>query len=944
MDLDDLMVDDPEKQAPLMDPQAAVQKAQEWLDGQRGTEGLTVQASSLVPNNFLGIWLVWYTDDESPDIRGNALAVRQGEDPWAVSDGPGADEYVGAEFPDSDEDQEAGGDEDLSDEDIAVLADLFGEDDDAAQAVALFAPEAFIARPGDPDTQRTPAKKAAPSAKGKGPGYPTEMKPTATGEWDPKDHPRAGGGTSKGGRFIPKKGGGGGGGSGAKKGAPSGSQGGPKKPEPPKQSKQQRVAHLMEGILKALGPLMADLSGPQVQALMEKIKKNAEAFINGQAAAPHHGGGGHGGGGGSAKGGGPGGAKGGAGTPGSKGSPSTGGGTSGGTSGGAKGGGGKGDAALVKTVVNSVKTLLAGFGQDMKPEQRKQLRDAVDGLTKAAAGTETLASKASTDPEDPSIMFAAVPAEGSEVHGIGPEEKHATLAYYGEPSESQDGQRMMDSKALFLDCARVAAAAQPPFEAAVTGVQPLGEGGAQVWMLESPELQSLFEALGGGDSIDSELDSMYQDSGATRYPEYTPHVTVGYEPPEDGEEPEEPPLAPEDLEKAQQVESIPFDRIALWWGDERHEFPLGGDDALVAAALAFAFNEGQWRVPKGNGDLSGRWVDMPGGILEGLNLPEGVGEAATAWEPGDDPAPLVAAADALRGTNDGAAAALDQIAGVDWTLFEPAGDTRGDVGTGDTTSDVGASKVPLGEVDPSWSIAKYITPDGFLTPERQALHDSIVAKYLGDVQPNPSGAKTFTFMGGGPAAGKSTIVNSDPGNFPSPDAAVFINADDIKGDIPEYNEGLARKDPGAAAYVHEESSMIAMRLRQAAIDRGLDVVLDGTGDHSAEKMRGKLDEAREAGYATRGIYATVPIEEALARAQARGEKTGRFIPPAYLEETHRSVASIVPDLAPSFDGFELYDTTTKPPTLLARNVGGKLVVVNQTGYRAFLALGKERGK
>jgi predicted ABC-type ATPase len=919
MDLDELMVDDPAQQAPLMAPEAAVAKAQGWLDGQRGTEGLTVQASSLVPNTFLGIWLVWYTDDAAPDIRGNALAVREGEDPWAVPDGPLADEYVGARFPGSDADLDDQADDE---EDLAALVDIFaGSEEDAL--LRLFAPEALVSRPGDPETARPPAPEASPPAKkGRGPGYPTRMKPTKTGDpnWDESAHPRGDAGTPKGGRFIPKGSGGGAGKKAPAKKAPAA----PAK-KPPKLSKAQRVQRLMEGILKALGPLMADLSGPQVQALMEKIKKNAEAFINGQAAAPHHGGGGHKGGSGGGKQGGPAAKKA---APG-RGSPSSpaGAGQPGG------GGGGGGDAALVKSVINSVKGLLDGWADKMEPGQRRQLQDAIKGLENAAAGTETLASGASADPEDPSIMFAAIPHDDAVVHYIGPEEKHATLAYFGEPSASEDGQRMLSSKALFLDCARVVAGSTPPFAATVRGVEPLGDSGAQVWMLDSPELQALFEALGGGDSVDSELDSMYQDSGATKYPEYTPHVTVGYR----GSD-EEPGLADEDLEAAQDVVAIPFDAVALWWGDERHEFPLTGQPDSVAASGAPW--EGELRVPKGNGGLSGRWVDSPGKIVGGLDLPEDVADAAASWEPGDDPAPLRAAADALRGTQ--AADDLESLADADWTLYDPGADSRGDVGAGGE-GDVG-SRVHLGEVDPAWSVAKYITPDGHLSPERQALHDRIVAKYLGDVRPNPSGEKTFTFMGGGPAAGKSTIVNSDPGNFPSPESAVFINADDIKGDIPEYQEGLARKDPGAAAYVHEESSMIAMRLRQAAIARGLDVVLDGTGDHSAEKMGGKLDEAREAGYTTRGIYATVPIEEALARAQARGEKTGRFIPPAYLEETHRSVASIVPDLAPRFDGFELYDTTTKPPTLLARNVGGRLVVADQAKYDAFRALGEGRGK
>ena len=450
-----------------------------------------------------------------------------------------------------------------TDPELDHLVDLFGNDDVAA-AIALFAPETFMLTPKGEDKAPAPAPKGGAP---KGPSYPTKMKPgPSAGGFDPKAHPRGSAGTPKGGQFIPKNKGGGGAGkkaAPAKKGTPG------KKAAPPKQSKSQRVAHLMEGILKALGPLMAELSGPQVQALMEKIKKNAEAFINGQANAPHHGGGGHKGGGGASKT-----------PPGKKGAPSSGpagGGkstpSSSGTGQSPGGGGGKsgggGDAALIKSVINSVKGLLKGFGQQMKPEQRTQLQKAIRGLENMAAVEAEmvqLANSVSANPSDPTICVMAIPHEDAVVHYIGPEEKHATMLYLGSPSDNADPQRMLGSKALLQGVVKQVADSMQPFTADVTGVEPLGDAGAQVWKLSSPEMQDARDAL-----LDTEVVSMYEDADITKYPDFTPHVTVGYQGAED-----EPETSDEDLQHAQDIVGIPFDRLALWWGNERHEYPLGG--------------------------------------------------------------------------------------------------------------------------------------------------------------------------------------------------------------------------------------------------------------------------------------------------------------------------------------------------------------------------------
>jgi 2'-5' RNA ligase len=199
---------------------------------------------------------------------------------------------------------------------------------------------------------------------------------------------------------------------------------------------------------------------------------------------------------------------------------------------------------------------------------------------------------------DETVCIMAIPAKDDPVHGIGPEDKHATILYFGDRSKSADPERIEGSKGLFENVLKIAAEEQGPFTAKVTGIEELGDEGAQVWLLDSPELQRLFGEI---PEIDSEIHSMYEDADATRYPDYKPHVTIGYEGVPD---------------EAADVREVTFDRISLWWGNEHIDFPLGVSEF---DALLSHFAEDKKKSGKGNPGFDpnqpratdGRW--NPGG-------------------------------------------------------------------------------------------------------------------------------------------------------------------------------------------------------------------------------------------------------------------------------------------------------------------------------------------
>lgn len=220
------------------------------------------------------------------------------------------------------------------------------------------------------------------------------------------------------------------------------------------------------------------------------------------------------------------------------------------------------------------------------------------------------------------------------------------------------------------------------------------------------------------------------------------------------------------------------------------------------------------------------------------------------------------------------------------------------------------------------------------TPERQALHDKIVNDALAGVpvSDNP----TYYMTGGGPASGKSRMLEAGNVDVPTGRAAVQVNADDVKAELPEYRGMVAAGDANAAYFSHEESSYIAQRIQSAGMERGMDVVLDGTADSGADKLQGKIDTARARGYRVVANYATVPTDVAVAREQARAARTGRKVSEDVVRTTHRNVSAVFPQVATSFDEVNLWDTSSTPK-LLARGRQGRLDIIDQEGYDAFLA-------
>lgn len=146
-----------------------------------------------------------------------------------------------------------------------------------------------------------------------------------------------------------------------------------------------------------------------------------------------------------------------------------------------------------------------------------------------------------------------IPDEEDSIHAISSEDKaHVTVCWLG-----MDDEQQVDVTELRAAVERVADSLGPVV-AEVRERGTLGDDEADVLFLEGEALMAVREALMAESAIATQVNAVEQ------YPEWTPHLTLGYPdaPAKDGTLPTD----------------IALDRLALWVGDDGDEFALTGAD------------------------------------------------------------------------------------------------------------------------------------------------------------------------------------------------------------------------------------------------------------------------------------------------------------------------------------------------------------------------------
>lgn len=229
---------------------------------------------------------------------------------------------------------------------------------------------------------------------------------------------------------------------------------------------------------------------------------------------------------------------------------------------------------------------------------------------------------------------------------------------------------------------------------------------------------------------------------------------------------------------------------------------------------------------------------------------------------------------------------------------------------------------------------------GVWTPERQSLHEQIKNKMFEGKTPVENPVVLFT--GGGTASGKSTLLKETIKDQ-IPENTVWIDPDEIKKSIPEYQQKLSEKDENASPYVHEEASWVSKQaIKQAGVGK-YNILVDTTGDGSIDNLEGKLKALRAGGAKIIAHYATIDIETAIARAVERAKQTGRAVKESEIRLNHKGVSKTLPLAIGKglFDELTVWDTRTKVPTKIASAVGSKLTIHHPEWWKEFLAKGED---
>lgn len=201
------------------------------------------------------------------------------------------------------------------------------------------------------------------------------------------------------------------------------------------------------------------------------------------------------------------------------------------------------------------------------------------------------------------------------------------------------------------------------------------------------------------------------------------------------------------------------------------------------------------------------------------------------------------------------------------------------------------------------------------TPEREAMHTKVAEDAIkGKTAPTDRPPEAIITVGG-TAAGKTTLTRSLLKNIKN---IVNVDSDANKLEIPEY-EGLKRTDPKKAAFrVHDESVAISKRMIQEAVGKGLDFIYDTSTGGGGEALFRRL---KELGYRVRMVYADVPTEEAVKRANLRAKEStdpinrGRVVPDDVIRRKHVEAAQAFSGYqkSPNIDEISAYDTTGREP-------------------------------
>lgn len=166
----------------------------------------------------------------------------------------------------------------------------------------------------------------------------------------------------------------------------------------------------------------------------------------------------------------------------------------------------------------------------------------------------------------------------------------------------------------------------------------------------------------------------------------------------------------------------------------------------------------------------------------------------------------------------------------------------------------------------------------------------------------PSNNKHLIILGGQPASGKSSITkelyNQYSGNI------VLLNGDEFKQLFPNYSE-LAKLDPdGTSKMVQAYSNYVVDNLKQEAIERGVNVIIEGTMRTSSVPLQ-TIEAFTKNGYTAEAYVISsnyfnsrIGIEQRYENEFAK-QGYGRMVNPQNHDEAYHNIPNTLQELVDS---------------------------------------------
>ena len=156
--------------------------------------------------------------------------------------------------------------------------------------------------------------------------------------------------------------------------------------------------------------------------------------------------------------------------------------------------------------------------------------------------------------------------------------------------------------------------------------------------------------------------------------------------------------------------------------------------------------------------------------------------------------------------------------------------------------------------------------------------------------------------------------------------------------LPEYKEFVDAGDARGANYVHEESSLLANRAKNAVIEKNADVIFDKVLGNP-KKATALIKELKAAGYEVELLGVSVDPREAIIRAVARYTQTLRWVEIEELLKGHKNVSKHFDEYIDLVDDVRLYDSNPKEPQLILSKESGTVEIVDEKSYNEFVQKG-----